>query len=176
MTTRPLELSCGAVLFAAFGLCTEIVFTGVKAWTGESFLGHVSLLMVPVYALTFLLLGPLLSAAERFRLGLRGYLPLAVLAIYAIEWSSGAFYRWLGFEPWHYDHGWASAFSGGNITLYYLPAWLVFALIVPPVWRIATAASPVVAAALRAEVAALRMPGREPREVAPARGREPALP
>jgi hypothetical protein len=164
------------VLFSAFGLCTEIVFTGVFAWTGGSFLGHVSLLMIPVYALTFFLLGPLLAAVERFRLGLRGYLPLAVLVIYAIEWSSGIFYRWLGFEPWHYDHGWASEFSSGHITLYYLPAWLIFALIVPPVWRIIRAASPAMAAGLRTELAALRVLGRERREVAPAREREPALP
>jgi hypothetical protein len=44
------------------------------------------------------------------------------------------------------------------------------------VWRIISAASPAVAAALRAELAALRVSGRERREVAPARERETALP
>ncbi|MDJ0865817.1 MAG: hypothetical protein QNK03_06890 [Myxococcota bacterium] len=31
--------------------------------------------------------------------------------------------------------GWASSFSGGLVTLFYLPAWIPFAFIVAPVIR-----------------------------------------
>ena len=62
-------------------------------------------------------------------------LPAAVVVIYAIEWNWSALYAALGLHPWHYEHGWASDFSGGHITLLYLPAWLVFGLRVVPVWE-----------------------------------------
>jgi hypothetical protein len=126
----------GAVLFIMFGLCTEIVFTGISSWWDESFLGHVSLLMVPVYATVYAAIGPLLSGLERLgwtRAAIR--IPLTVVAIYAFEWGFGALYAALGLAPWHYEHGWASDFSGGHVTLYYLPAWIAFAAIVVPVWR-----------------------------------------
>ena len=137
-------------MFSMFGLCTEIVFTGVSAFWSGSFLGHVSLLMIPVYAFAYLIAGPLLGALERrgmMRLAIR--IPLTVLLIYAIEWSFGGAYRALGLSPWLYDHGWASDFSGGLITLYYLPAWMVFAVIVLPVWRLVHAVAPEVDAAVR---------------------------
>ena len=57
------------------------------------------------------------------------------MVIYAIEWNWSALYAALGLHPWHYEHGWASDFSGGHITLLYLPAWLVFGLRVVPVWE-----------------------------------------
>ena len=69
-------------------------------------------------------------------------LPLTVLAIYAVEWSFGAAYAALGLWPWHYEHGWASDFSGGHITLLYLPGWVLFAWGLLPVWRAVRALSP----------------------------------
>ncbi len=126
----------GGALFTVFGLGTELVFTGVSAGWSGSFRGHVSLLMIPVYVFAFFLAPPLLAALER-----RGWqrpairLPATVLLIYAIEWGWGAGYGAIGLTPWHYDHGWASDFSGGRITLYYAPAWLVFAFLVVPVIR-----------------------------------------
>ena len=126
----------GALLFAGFGLCTEIVFTGLWAGPGASFKGEVSLLMVPVYATAYFLIGPLLRVAEGRGLTSPWQLVLpGVLVVYALEWSFGAFYEALGFRPWRYDHGWASDFSGGHITLYYAPAWCVFVLIAIPVYR-----------------------------------------
>jgi hypothetical protein len=130
------RLLLGPLLFCAFGLCTEIAFTGLAAGVADSFRGQVSLLMIPVYAFVYVVIGPLLTAADR--LGLDSTwrrLPAVVVAIYAIEWSWGALYASLGLQPWHYDHGWASDFSSGHITLLYLPAWLVFGLVVIPVWR-----------------------------------------
>ncbi len=130
----------GAALFSMFGLCTEVVFTGaVVGWEG-SFKGSVSLLMIPVYTAVYLMIGPLLAAAEHLglmRLAVR--VPLSVIIIYAVEWSFGAGYERLGLEPWRYQHGWASDFSHGHITLYYLPAWIGFALAVVPVWKFAQA-------------------------------------
>lgn len=122
------------VLFIAFGLCTEIVFTGVSAGFGGNFRGEVSLLMIPVYALAWAVLGPGLALLKR--LGFDGAavrLPLTVVAIYAIEWAFGAAYATAGLWPWHYEHGWASDFSNGHITLLYAPFWLVFAAVLPKV-------------------------------------------
>lgn len=136
----------GALLFAAFGVCTEIVFTGVWAGADASFKGQVSLLMVPVYVTAYLLIGPLLRFA-----GARGVtsrwklVPFGVLVVYALEWSFGAFYQELGFRPWRYDHGWASDFSGGHITLYYAPAWCLFVLIAVPVYRAIRRVAPLLA-------------------------------
>lgn len=130
------EQIAAAGLFAVFGLLVELVFTGVFSGFSGSFLGHVSLLMVPVYATAYFAMGPLLGLLARLdwdTLPIR--LPLAVLVIYTFEWSFGAAYRAMGLQPWYYDHGWASDFSDGNITLYYLPAWLVFAWIVVPARR-----------------------------------------
>lgn len=137
-------------LFVAFGLCTEIVFTGLAEGVGGSFRGQVSLLMIPVYAVAWILLGPALrglraigwsDAARR--------LPLTVLAIYAVEWSFGAFYAEMGLWPWRYTHGWASEFSDGHVTLLYLPFWLGFAALLPPVHRAIRAAAPRLAGAVR---------------------------
>jgi len=117
-----------------FGLCTEIAFTGLWArWEG-SFRGEVSLLMVPVYALAYVLL---VTLRPRFEAGALAHpLPrtaLLVLGIYAIEWAAGAAYAAIGLTPWHYDHGWVSNWSGGHVTLYYLPAWVLVALLLVPV-------------------------------------------
>lgn len=133
----------GAVLFSMCGLCMELLFTGLWAGWGGSFLGQVSLLMIPVYALAYFGVGLLMRASERAGIDQR-LLRVAVIvaAVYAIEWGAGAAYRAAGLAPWHYDHGWASDFSGGNITLYYLPFWILFALLVVPVWRLARALGP----------------------------------
>ena len=134
--TTPVARLWGCALFSAFGLCCELVFTGLKQGFAGSFLGEVSLLMIPVYSFAYLGMGPALRLLERHgAMGPARRLPLTVIAIYAVEWSFGAAYRALGLSPWHYDHGWASDFSGGHITLYYLPAWLVFAWLLVPVWR-----------------------------------------
>lgn len=123
----------GMVLFVAFGLCTEILFTGVGEGLGGSLRGSVSLLMVPIYALGWALLGPALQAMRAVGLGTAPRLAITVLAIYAIEWSFGAGYAAAGLWPWRYAHGWASDWSGGHVTLFYLPFWLVFAAALPPV-------------------------------------------
>lgn len=147
---RRLEGLCGALLFAGFGLVCEIVFTGAfAAWSG-SFKGHVSLLMIPVYMFAYAIGRPLLAAlarAGRDRLAVR--IPLTVVLIYAIEWIAGALYHAIGLDPWRYEHGWASDFSDGNITLYWLPAWIVFAWIVAPVVRVIAEISPRVVSAVR---------------------------
>jgi hypothetical protein len=130
----------GAALFSMFGLCMEVVFTGLGAWWDGSFKGSVSLLMIPVYTAVYLMIGPLLATAQDFgitRPAVR--VPPTVLLIYAVEWSFGASYERLGLEPWRYHHGWASDFSHGHISLYYLPAWIGFALAVVPVWKFARA-------------------------------------
>lgn len=136
MRNRVLEFAFGALLFSMFGLCTEIVFTGLWSGWGDSFLGRVSLLMVPVYTVAYALLVFVLPALERRGLGrVAVRLPLTVLVIYIIEWGAGATYAAIGLTPWHYDHGWASSWSSGHVTLYYLPAWFIFAWLVVPVGR-----------------------------------------
>jgi hypothetical protein len=40
---------------------------------------------------------------------------------------------------------WWEDFSGGHVTLYYLPAWIAFAAIVVPVWRRIHALAPQIA-------------------------------
>lgn len=130
-------------LFVAFGLCVEIVFTGLSQGAGGSFRGQVSLLMVPVYALAWLLLGPGLRALRGLGLDApRWRIPITVLVIYAVEWSFGAFYAEMGLWPWRYSHGWASDFSEGHVTLLYAPFWLGFAALLPRVHRAIRAAAP----------------------------------
>jgi hypothetical protein len=135
-------------LFVTFGLGVEVVFTGLAEGTGGSFRGQVSLLMVPVYAVAWLLLGPALRGLRALSLDdARWRLPITVAAIYAVEWSFGAFYAEMGLWPWRYDHGWASEFSGGHVTLLYLPFWLGLAALLPPVHRAVRAAAPRLAGA-----------------------------
>ncbi|MGH0033509.1 MAG: hypothetical protein ACQGVK_00635 [Myxococcota bacterium] len=141
-------------MFVAFGLCTELCFTGVSASWAGSFRGQVSLLMVPVYLLAYVAIGPALSQLERrgwTRLTTR--VGLGVALVYGFEWSFGLLYGALGLRPWHYDHGWASDFSGGCITLYYLPAWALFVLLAERVWRIVSDLAPHADRAARLEIA-----------------------
>lgn len=129
-----LRLAFGCLGFVLFGLATEIVFTGLHAGAAESFRGAVSLCMVPVYALAYAIGRPLLAALRRAGLGRRAIaIPLTVVLIYAIEYASGSAYAALGLTPWHYEHGWASDFASGHVTLLYLPFWIVFAAILPAV-------------------------------------------
>ncbi|MCZ6782542.1 MAG: hypothetical protein O7G30_04445 [Proteobacteria bacterium] len=154
--SKLVRLLWGSLLFSMFGLCVEIVFTGASAGRGGSLRGHVSLLMIPVYMAAYLVTGGGLRLAERWGLThLAVRIPVALVVIYAIEWAFGAAYQSLGLSPWHYDHGWASEFSGGAVTLYYLPAWTLFAIIVVQVWRVVHAVSPHVDAAAREELGAL---------------------
>lgn len=137
------QLVVATALFSIFGLMVELFFTGFSSGLSDSFLGHVSLLMIPVYAAAFLVIEPLVGALSRLQLDAPRYrIPLTVGAIYVFEWSFGAGYAALGLEPWHYDHGWASDFSSGHITLFYLPAWIVFAWLVLPAARMARAIAP----------------------------------
>lgn len=136
-------LIIGMLLFSVFGLMVETVFTGVFASWAGSFKGGVSLLMIPVYSLSYcigIFSLPYIEKTQLYNLTYR--LPLIVLTVYIIEWIFGAFYKMIGLLPWHYEHGWASDFSNGNITLYFLPAWLLFAFIVVPVIKIIQGISP----------------------------------
>ncbi len=138
------HLVLGMLLFSVFGLMIEIIFTGIFAFWSGSFKGQVSLLMIPVYSLSYYLglkLLPLVEDTQLYELKYR--LPGIVLIVYTIEWIFGAFYQGIGLLPWYYDHGWASDFSNGNITLLYVPAWLFFAWIVVPAIRTVEGISPI---------------------------------
>lgn len=153
MRQRLKRLFWGAVLFAMFGLCVEIAFTGLDAGFAGSFRGHVSLLMIPVYALAFAIAGPVYRFFDRRRwYALTIRVPIVVAIIYAIEWASGAFYARLGLWPWRYEHGWASDFSNGHVTLWWLPAWIAFALALEVVYRMVETVWPHVHAAARREL------------------------
>jgi hypothetical protein len=99
--------------------------------------------MIPVYAFAYAIGRPLLAALRAGGLDRRAIaIPLTVGLIYAIEYASGSAYAALGLAPWHYEHGWASEFASGRVTLLYLPFWAVFAAILPTViGRIDAAAS-----------------------------------
>lgn len=147
---KNLLLFTGALLFSVFGLMVETLFTGVAAFWQGSFKGGVSLLMIPVYCFSYLLAIWLLPKVEQsvfFKLPLR--ITGIIIIIYIIEWGFGAAYKSIGLVPWHYEHGWASDFSNGNITLYFLPAWIAFAIIVIPVIRIIKAISPTLLGEIR---------------------------
>lgn len=149
---KALILLTGALLFSVFGLMTETVFTGLAAFWAGSFKGSVSLLMIPVYCFSYLLANWLLPKVEHtvfFKLPIR--VPAIVITIYIIEWGFGAAYKAIGLVPWHYQHAWASDFSNGNITLYFLPAWIGFALIVIPVIRIIKVISPALLEEIKAQ-------------------------
>lgn len=110
------------------GLLVEVVITGLIAGIRGNLIGHVSLLMSPVYAVALHLVEPIRHGLRRHGLfGPRVRIPIVVLVIYGIEWASGAVYRSIGLEPWRYDHGMASEFSDGLITLWYIPLWLCLA-------------------------------------------------
>lgn len=119
--------------------------------------------MVPVYALAYVVIGFVLAALERRGMpGLTGRILLGVLLIYTLEWGFGLAYGAMTLRPWHYAHGWASDFSGGLVTLYYLPAWALFVVVAERVWRIVSAVAPHVDRAVRHEVAGLRGVGPIP--------------
>lgn len=147
------ELITGMLLFSVFGLMVELTFTGLGAFWSGSFKGGVSLLMIPIYSFSYYLgikILPIIENTDFYKWYIR--LPGIVLIVYAIEWVSGAFYQSTGLLPWHYKHGWASDFSNGNITLYFLPAWFLFALIVIPAIRIVQRISPVFIESLSKEI------------------------
>lgn len=150
------ETLCGMLLFSAFGLIVETTFTGCAAFWDGSFKGGVSLLMIPVYSLSYVLgiyTLPYIEKTVIFKPVFR--LPIIVIVIYSIEWTFGAFYKSIGLIPWHYDHGWASDFSNGNITLYFLPAWVLFSLIVIPVLKIIQEISPILITKIESEISPL---------------------
>lgn len=126
-----------ALLFSAFGLCVEVLFTGLKSGLRGDLMGTVSLLMVPVYSSAYVLIGAVLHLGWWKDLPATLRVAITVVAIYTIEWGFGVTYHALGFEPWRYDHGAASEFSGGHVTLLYLPFWCIFALVVIPARRFA---------------------------------------
>lgn len=152
-SSNKFDILCGALLFSVFGLMVETLFTGfAAAWNG-SFKGGVSLLMIPVYSLSYCLgiyVLPYIEKSILFKLPYR--LPLIVVTIYTIEWIFGAFYKSISLTPWHYEHGWASDFSNGNITLYFLPAWLLFSLIVVPAIKVIQNISPIVLSNIKNEI------------------------
>lgn len=134
----------GMLLFSIFGLMIETTFTGLGAWWSGSFKGGVSLLMIPVYSLSYLLgIVAIKYLADTVVFEMKFRIPIIVVTVYSVEWFFGALYQKMGLLPWYYDHGWASAFSNGNITLYFLPAWVFFGLIVIPAMKIISKLSPV---------------------------------
>lgn len=147
------ELITGMLLFSVFGLMVEITFTGLAAFWSGSFKGSVSLLMIPVYSFAYFLgikILPIIKNTIFYKWYFR--LPGIVVIVYMIEWVSGSFYQSIGLRPWYYNHGWASNFSNGNITLYFLPAWLLFAIIVVPAIKMAQSISPVFLEVLSKEI------------------------
>ena len=122
----------GCLLFSIVAMMIEVTFTGIGAGPSGNFIGHISLLMAILYWIVFLLSGPLFSLLRLMKLRnlfLRAF--VLVFVIYAFEWSFGALCRMAGFVPWDYTgHGWATDFSNGNITLYFAPAWYLYALMI----------------------------------------------
>jgi hypothetical protein len=166
MSARFWRYLWGAVLFTMFGLCTEIVFTGILSWWGGSFRGQVSLLMIPVYASAYVFARPLQRRMDEAGWSSpRVQVPLAVLLVYTLEWSFGETYAAFGLWPWRYEHGWASDFSNGHITLFYLPAWTFFGFVVMRVLRVVGHAAPHLDAAARAASVSPAAPA--PRRSAP---------
>lgn len=133
----------GCILFSMYGLVNEIIFTGIFSWF-PTLKGTVSLLMIPVYSVSYLLLvSNIYKKLTRFaeNIFLRSF--FVVLIVYFVEYIFGNVYFFMGFNPWKYHHGWASEFSNGAITLYYLPFWYIFAFIVVHIGDIVSSMAPI---------------------------------
>jgi hypothetical protein len=118
--------------FACFGITVEVFFTAFTAlFTQQPPCGHrlialsgnsyvwMALIygLVPVFGILFH------DRAKPIPIWLR--LPLYVLIIYVVEFTSGYLLQlFTGECPWHYTTGWNVM---GLIRLDYFPAWLVFA-------------------------------------------------
>lgn len=128
-------------LFACIGITTEVVFTSFSnlavslfehspvswALTGKTYVW-----MFFIYALIpflFKIFNPLVEGKSfLFKVF------LAIVFIYVVEFSSGLLLKILiGYCPWEYKEG---IHIMGLIRLDYLPAWIVFAVLVIKIYEL----------------------------------------
>ncbi len=122
-----LELLSKMLVWGLIGLLIEIIFTGLHNVVIDRNLramGTTYLWMLPVYGLGA-------EALALLRDGIQNawvFVPLAVVAIYAIEFSTGwILEKVIGRCPW--DYGNARFGIMGLVRLDYLPFWLGVALL-----------------------------------------------
>ena len=125
--------------FACFGIAIEVVFTAfyalftqtplcgkpLAAMAGTSYAWMAFIYgLIPIIGILFH------DKAKPIPVWFR--LPLYVLIIYVIEFTSGYLLQLItGDCPWHYTTGWNIM---GLIRLDYFPAWLVFAWLVEQIY------------------------------------------
>lgn len=112
------------VVYGALGLCTEVVFTGVKGFvrSGDARLpGRTSLWMFPIYGLA----RPLFEPAHdlmRERVAAPARAAVYAAGFMAVEYVTGYALRALvGRAPWDYSH--ARLNIDGLTRLDYAPLW-----------------------------------------------------
>jgi hypothetical protein len=125
--------------FACFGVTIEVVFTALSALFNQSPLCGKSLIsmagtsyvwMIFIYALIPIFGILLHDKTKPIPTLLR--LPLYVLIIYVVEFTSGLLLQcFTGSCPWHYTSGWNIM---GFIRLDYFPAWLLFVWLVEQIY------------------------------------------
>jgi len=121
-------------IYGAYGVCFEIIFTGIKHWIASgykdwSFRGKSYIWMFPIYGLLVFFFEPIHNALrESFWLA-RGLLYVA--GLYVVEFSAGWLLRKVtGNCPWDYT-GKKYNFMG-LIRWNYAPIWFFFTMAAEP--------------------------------------------
>lgn len=121
-----LELLSQMLVWGAIGLLIEVIFTGLHSLIIErnkKATGVTYLWMLPIYGVSGELLATLRSLIHNGWV----FVPVAILLIYVLEFSTGwALRKILGRCPW--DYGPARFGIMGLVRLDYLPFWCVVAI------------------------------------------------
>ncbi len=124
-----MELWARLICYGMLGWCLEVAFTGVSRFLHERDLrltGHSYLWMLPIYGLGGGLLEVTHDLLAAQSIWLRGV--VAMVAIFAVEYSSGfTIRRLVGHSPWNY-YGRTRWQLHGLVRFDYAPFWLAVGL------------------------------------------------
>ena len=122
-----------SIIYSLLGLLTEVIFTGVYNFK-KKFKGEVSMLMIPVYSSSYLLMTSVFGDILRSQHQIIRYLAITLM-IYVCEYTWGFLFDTFKIKPWHYTHKikllrkYFSLHINHRVNILYLPLWVIFAII-----------------------------------------------
>ena len=118
------------LLFALFGLLLEVFLSSaIGFWKGDlTPRGHTSVWMLFDYGLLGVLIMPMARPLIRWGVPLPVRAFVYMLAIYAVEYPSGALFTALGMQVW--NNGWCRWNFHDHIALDFAPVWYGVGLVV----------------------------------------------
>ena len=128
MSIRTKRIALRFLLFALFGLLLEVFLaSAIGFWKGDlTPRGHTSVWMVFDYGLLGVLLMPMARPLIRRGVPLPARAFLYMLAIYAVEYLSGALFTSLGMQVW--NNHWCRWNIHDHIALDFAPVWYALGL------------------------------------------------